>query len=74
MVSKAEGEALAAEYGMPMMETSAVANINVDEAFLALAKIAKDRILLDAASDHQKDAFTVHEQKKAAAPASGCAC
>lgn len=73
-MSKAEGEALAAEYGMPMMETSAVANINVDEAFLALAKIAKDRVLSDNVADNQKNAFTVDAQKKAAAPASTCAC
>ena len=39
-----EGAALAAEYQMEFMETSAKENINVDECFLALGKESKDFI------------------------------
>ena len=40
-VSKERGEALAIEYGIKFMETSAKASINVEEAFYTLARDIK---------------------------------
>lgn len=50
VVEKERGEALAAEYGMKHIETSAKARINVEEAFTILAKDIKTR-LIDGATD-----------------------
>ena len=46
-----EGEALAAEFGIPFFETSAMNNINVDAAFTHIAKCVKDRL---ASSEERK--------------------
>jgi len=43
-VTYAQGEALAKEFGIPFMETSAVESINVDEAFNKLTQIVYDRL------------------------------
>lgn len=43
-VSVAEGQALADEYSLQFFETSARNNINVDEAFRAIAKETKERL------------------------------
>lgn len=40
-VSRERGEALAIEYGIKFMETSAKASINVEEAFYTLARDIK---------------------------------
>jgi Ras-related protein Rab-8A len=37
-VSEEQGRALARELGVPFMETSAKANINVEDAFFSLAR------------------------------------
>jgi Ras-related protein Rab-8A len=44
VVSSAQGEQLAAAYGLPFRETSAKANDNVDAAFMALSAMVKRRI------------------------------
>ena len=44
-VSTEQGEALAAELGIPFIEVSAKSNINVDKAFYSLAADIKKRIL-----------------------------
>lgn len=41
VISKEQGEKLATEYGVPFMETSAKANINVEEAFVKIARAIK---------------------------------
>lgn len=43
-MSHEEGEALAAEYKIPFIETSAVSNVNVNEAFMTIAKLVYTRI------------------------------
>ncbi|XP_066508269.1 ras-related protein Rab-8A isoform X2 [Hoplias malabaricus] len=43
-VSKERGEKLALEYGIKFMETSAKANINVENAFLTLARDIKAKM------------------------------
>lgn len=50
VIDKERGEALAAEYGMKHIETSAKARINVEEAFTMLARDIKVR-LIDGATD-----------------------
>ncbi len=45
VVERARAEALAAEYGLQYMETSAKAKINVDEAFIKLARDIKARVV-----------------------------
>ena len=51
-VQASEGEALAAEFGIPFFETSAMNNINVDTAFTHIAKCVKDR--LSSSEDRKK--------------------
>ena len=43
-ISKQEGEDLASEYKVKFMETSAKANINVEEAFMSIAKAIKTKM------------------------------
>ncbi|XP_043945137.1 ras-related protein Rab-26-like [Protopterus annectens] len=43
VVKKEEGERLAKEYGVPFMETSAKSGLNVELAFMAIAKELKHR-------------------------------
>ncbi len=44
-MSKEQGQILADELGIPFMEVSAKANINVDKAFYSLATDIKKRII-----------------------------
>jgi Ras-related protein Rab-8A len=44
VVETARGEALAKEFGVPFLETSAKNNINVKHAFMALASTIKRRV------------------------------
>ena len=45
VVDRERGAELAREYGLKFMETSAKNNVNVDEAFLSLAKDIKKRLI-----------------------------
>mmetsp|Transcript_6141 Transcript_6141/g.5489 ORF Transcript_6141/g.5489 Transcript_6141/m.5489 type:complete len:215 (+) Transcript_6141:176-820(+) len=44
VVTHEEGESLAREYKIPFFETSALSNINVDEAFMTLSKTVYERL------------------------------
>lgn len=44
VITKEQGEKLAADYGVKFMETSAKAKIGVEEAFLAIARAIKDKM------------------------------
>lgn len=43
VVSKDRGDALAREYGIKFMETSAKANINIERAFLELSQMILEK-------------------------------
>ena len=53
-VSKEQGQKLASEYGIKFLEASAKGNINVDEAFITLAKDIKARLIDNPESDEGK--------------------
>jgi Ras-related protein Rab-8A len=44
VISKEQGQKLAQEHGVPFMETSAKSNINVEEAFTAIARAIKKKM------------------------------
>ena len=46
-MSHAQGQALAQEFGIAFFETSAKLNINVDEAFMAMARDIVERLKKD---------------------------
>ena len=50
-MTTAQGEQLAREYGMKFMETSAKANVNVTDVFLALATDVVERLLASGGGD-----------------------
>lgn len=70
IITKEKGEAIAREHGIRFMETSASSNINVERAFLELAKAILDNQTADqerqdsqdrvniARSEHQKSTLT----------------
>ncbi|XP_004438227.1 PREDICTED: ras-related protein Rab-26 [Ceratotherium simum simum] len=60
VVKREDGEKLAKEYGLPFMETSAKTGLNVDLAFLAIAKELKQRTMKASSEPH----FRLHEYVK----------
>ncbi|XP_032900278.1 ras-related protein Rab-37-like isoform X1 [Amblyraja radiata] len=56
-IKREEGERLAREYGVPFIETSAKTGINVELAFLAVAKELKQR----SANQPNEPKFRIHE-------------
>ncbi|RVD85308.1 uncharacterized protein DFL_003634 [Arthrobotrys flagrans] len=64
VVSTERGQALANELGIPFMEVSAKANINVEEAFLLLARDIKKRIMDSSSGEkNQQGVVNVNETK-----------
>jgi Ras-related protein Rab-8A len=54
VISPEQGQALADELGIPFMEVSAKANINVEKAFFSLAADIKRRIMDNAKTEESK--------------------
>ncbi|KAJ6262890.1 GTP-binding protein ypt2 [Drechslerella dactyloides] len=71
VVSQERGQALANELGIPFMEVSAKANINVEEAFLLLARDIKKRIM-DSSSGEKERQGTVNVNETNPAAAGKC--
>ncbi|XP_041076646.1 ras-related protein Rab-37-like isoform X1 [Polyodon spathula] len=57
VIKREEGEKLAREYGVPFMETSAKTGVNVDLAFLAVAKELKHRCV----QQPNEPSFHIHD-------------
>lgn len=68
VIRSEEGENLAKEYGVPFMETSAKTGLNVDVAFLAVAKELKQR----AGRYPDQPTFQIHEYIEAQKKKSSC--
>ena len=47
VVSKERGEKIASKHGMHFMETSAKANINIDQVFVGLAEAILDKVCVE---------------------------
>lgn len=76
-VDTAKGQALADEYGMKFFETSAKNNINVEEAFVSIARDIKKRLMdnpgpKNPAAGGSNSGVELNNQKGSAD--SGCAC
>ncbi|XP_071330189.1 ras-related protein Rab-37-like isoform X1 [Trachinotus anak] len=68
VVKTEEGEKLAKEYGVPFMETSAKTGVNVELAFLAIAKELKHR----ATQQPNEPKFQIHDYIESQKHKSGC--
>ncbi|XP_064842703.1 ras-related protein Rab-37-like isoform X2 [Oncorhynchus masou masou] len=68
VIKREEGEKLAKEYGVPFMETSAKTGVNVELAFLAVAKELKHR----AAQQPNEPKFQIHDYIASEKHKSGC--
>ncbi|XP_075994877.1 ras-related protein Rab-37 isoform X2 [Genypterus blacodes] len=67
-VKKEDGEKLAKEYGVPFMETSAKTGVNVELAFLAIAKELRHR----ASQQPNEPKFQINEYIESQKHKSGC--
>ncbi|KAJ4931711.1 ras-related protein Rab-37-like isoform X1 [Gymnodraco acuticeps] len=68
VVKTEDGERLAKEYGVPFMETSAKTGVNVELAFLAIAKELKHR----ATQQQNEPKFQIHDYIEAQKHKSSC--
>ncbi|XP_060620724.2 ras-related protein Rab-37 isoform X6 [Anolis sagrei] len=68
VVRTEDGAALAREYGVPFMETSAKTGMNVELAFLAIAKELKQRALLQP----EEPRFQIHDYIESQKKRSSC--
>ncbi|KAF3910407.1 hypothetical protein ABW20_dc0103783 [Dactylellina cionopaga] len=72
VISTERGQALANELGIPFMEVSAKANINVEEAFLLLARDIKKRIMDSSSGDKERQGTVNVNETNAAAGGKCC--
>ncbi|KAL0964879.1 hypothetical protein UPYG_G00330330 [Umbra pygmaea] len=70
VIKRDEGEKLAREYSVPFMETSAKTGVNVDLAFIAVAKELKHRAVHGQQPNESK--FQIHEYIESQKETSGC--
>ncbi|KAG9350339.1 hypothetical protein JZ751_026693 [Albula glossodonta] len=68
VIKREEGEKLAREYGVPFMETSAKTGVNVELAFLAIAKELKHR----AVQQPNEPKFQIHDYIESQKQKSSC--
>ncbi|KYO30856.1 ras-related protein Rab-26 [Alligator mississippiensis] len=68
VVKREDGEKLAKEYGVPFMETSAKSGLNVDLAFMAIAKELKHRSM----KLPNEPKFKLHDYVKKEVRGTGC--
>ncbi|XP_018617452.1 ras-related protein Rab-37 isoform X4 [Scleropages formosus] len=68
VIKQEEGQKLAREYGVPFMETSAKTGVNVELAFLAVAKELKQRV----SQQPNEPKFQIHEYIESQKQKSGC--
>ncbi|XP_036405581.1 ras-related protein Rab-37-like isoform X3 [Megalops cyprinoides] len=68
VIKREEGEKLAREYGVPFMETSAKTGVNVELAFLAVAKELKHR----AVHQPNEPKFQIHDYIESQKEKSSC--
>ncbi|KAK1164752.1 ras-related protein Rab-26-like [Acipenser oxyrinchus oxyrinchus] len=68
VVKREEGEKLAKEFGVPFMETSAKTGMNVELAFMAIAKELKHRSM----KTPNESGFKLHEYVNKEMKSSGC--
>jgi Ras-related protein Rab-1A len=73
VVTTQEGEALAQQYGISFLETSARDNTNVDEMFTAMAKAMRKKQGATAGADSSAGAVPLKAARKVD-DGSGCAC
>ena len=67
VVEPERGKALADEYSIKFMETSAKSSINVEEAFITLAKDIKKRLIDSQEPPENRDVVQVKETTKTGA-------
>ncbi|KAG5459863.1 MAG: P-loop containing nucleoside triphosphate hydrolase protein [Olpidium bornovanus] len=67
VISREQGQALADEYGIAFLETSAKSNIGVEEAFFSLARDIKKRLIDSADAPPAQPAGGLPEESKASA-------
>ncbi|KAJ3121771.1 GTP-binding protein [Nowakowskiella sp. JEL0407] len=72
VISKEQGQALADEYGIKFLETSAKSNIGVEESFFTLARDIKKRLIDTADEKRDKPAPNVDINAAARAQKGGC--
>lgn len=72
VISKEQGEALANEFGIKFLETSAKSNIGVEEAFFTLARDIKKRLIDTAAEKPQQSSGVKVSDNTNAKAAGGC--
>jgi len=73
-ITKEQGQALADEFGIKFLETSAKANINVEEAFFTLARDIKKRLIDTHAQEQQNSPKRLDLDNKNPKSSSGSSC
>ncbi|KAF9288769.1 GTP-binding protein [Linnemannia elongata] len=71
VISKDQGQALADEFGIKFLETSAKSNIGVEEAFLSIARDIKKR-MIDTQTNQTQNTNTLVVEDRSGNKAGGC--
>lgn len=71
VISKDQGQALADEFGIKFLETSAKSNIGVEEAFFSIARDIKKR-MIDTQTNQTQNTNTLVVEDRSGSKAGGC--